>query len=708
MNNKLFSILLAIVMITSACVIPIASDEEVDAAGKDSGIVLNEPYGIYLDINDETINQLVLKFTKTEQNSNDKRFIESLIFDQIIGNVTSIMGGAIDIHRIDNSTPLYDIDIDAGFSITNTSKTSSGYVYKIMAIAKGHAGTNAAITNEATNFIGEADANANLSEFVNENKGKAADKTVDEIMKLKANIDLGLDMVVETDLYGNITKIQGSFGRELSYSGDKKTLEEVDGYTYLRKAELEHDSSSYFDIKTETTGSEPRLNITWFLAGDILALDKIIGSYGNTIIALDEIDYTLSYEKLDAFVKEARKHVTNNETVGMADLLNIIDVSPLGTMIWDLAFNMLEKNDLGYVIDVIDLFDLSLGDIYDILYTDNGDSPIGNIYEKMDMGEIKEAIATIKGFFNFDSIPGFLFGEKGIVLTDDEAKSISKNAHNLANKSINGLKERTFTVEFYENADASAPVTSIDVEFGKAVKKNDIVKQIEESADKHFVGWYTFDEDGAVAPISLGWVCADLKVIPVYAEEVSGLQDIYDATSGDFFAEVADAVVDISKLTGKNTFLTVKDDGAVKSITWNFPGMDSDVDEVNIKFSSKISGKNLEVDFEHSGDLPEGTVVTIDVGAKFGKGDVLNVYHVDSNKKDLVSGMAIVDENGMVKIALDHCSTYLFEINDTLTHFEEDDSDDDDDKGINLVLFGGIGLAVIVVGLGVFIYIRKH
>ncbi|MBO5669846.1 MAG: hypothetical protein J6R75_05735 [Candidatus Methanomethylophilaceae archaeon] len=707
MNNKLFSILLAIVMITSACVIPIASDEEVDAAGKDSGIVLNEPYGIYLDINDETINQLVLKFTKTEQNSNDKRFIESLIFDQIIGNVTSIMGGAIDIHRIDNSTPLYDIDIDAGFSITNTSKTSSGYVYKIMAIAKGHAGTNAAITNEATNFIGTADANADLSEFVNKNKGKAADKTVDEIMILKANIDLGLDMVVETDLYGNITKIQGSFGRELSYSGEKETLEEVGEYTYLRKAKLEHDSSSYFDIKTETTGSEPKLNITWFLAGDILALDKIIGSYGNTIIALDDIDYTLSYENLDALVKEARKHVTNNENVGMADLLNIIDATPIGPMIKNIAYNVMEEKGDGPMIQIISGF--SLGDFYDILYTNNGNVPlIGNLYELIGMEEIKDAIAAIKGFFNFDSIPGFIFGKDGIVLTEDEAKSISKNAHNLANKSINGLKNREFTVEFYEDENASTPVTRVDVKFGKAVVKDELIKPLEEKSNKHFVGWYTFDEDGAIAPVSLGWVCADLKVIPVYAEEVSGLQDIYDATSGDFFAEVTDAVVDISKLAGKNTFLTVKDSGAVKSITWNFPGMESSVDEVNIKFSSKISGKNLEVDFEHSGDLPEGTVVTIDVGAKFGKGDVLNVYHVDSNKKDLVTGMAIVDENGMVKIGLDHCSTYLFEINDTLTHFEEDDSDDDDDKGINLVLFGGIGLAVIVVGLGVFIYIRKH
>jgi hypothetical protein len=576
-----------------------------------------------------------------------------------------------------------------------------------MAIAQGHAGTNAAITNEATNFIGTADANADLSEFVNENKVNAADATVDETMILRAEIELGLDMVIETDINGKITKIQGSFGRELTYSGDKKTLEDVDGYSYLRAAEVEHDSSSYFDFKTETTGSEPKLNITWFLAGDIIALDKIIGPYGNAVIAIDAMDYAFPYDKLNEFVTEAKTCVTNNETVGMVDLLNIIDATPIGPMIKNIAYNVMEEKGYGTMIEFISGF--SLGDFYNILYTNNGNVPLfGNLYELIGMGEIKEAIATIKGFFNFDSIPGFLFGEKGIVLTDDEAKSISKNAHSLANKSINGLKERDFTVEFYEDADASAPVTSIDVEFGKAVKKNDIVKQIEESADKHFVGWYTFDEDGAIAPISLGWVCADLKVIPVYAEEVSGLQDIYDATSGDFFAEVTDAVVDISKLTGKNTFLTVKDDGAVKSITWNFPGMDSDVDEVNIKFSSKISGKNLEVDFEHSGDLPEGTVVTIDVGAKFGKGDVLNVYHVDSNKKDLVNGMAIVDENGMVKIALDHCSTYLFEINDTLTHFEEDDSDDDDDKGINLVLFGGIGLAVIVVGLGVFIYIRKH
>ncbi|MBR1973214.1 MAG: hypothetical protein IKA33_00865, partial [Candidatus Methanomethylophilaceae archaeon] len=229
------------------------------------------------------------------------------------------MGNPIDIHRISKDKPLYDIDLDAGFSITNTSKTSSGYTYKISAIAKGHAGTNAAITNEATNFIGTMNADDDLSEFIAENKSSAEDKTVDETMELMMDeIEFGLDMTVETDKNGNITKINGTLGRELSYSGDKNTLEEADGYTYLREAKVAHNSSSYIDFKTDTSGSKPVINATWFLAGDILLLDKAIGPYGNAVIDLDDIEYSISYDKLDAFVKEAKKNVTNNGKVGMA------------------------------------------------------------------------------------------------------------------------------------------------------------------------------------------------------------------------------------------------------------------------------------------------------------------------------------------------------------------------------------------------------
>ena len=183
MNNKLFSILLAIVMITSACVIPIASDEGSDAAGKDSGIVLNEPYGIYLDINEDSINQVIGNLMQN-YNNKDTEYTESIIFETFFGAISEIMGDPIDIHRISKDKPLYDIDLDAGFSITNTSKTSSGCIYKISAIAKGHAGTNAAITNEATNFIGTMNADDDLSEFIAKNRNSAKNVTVDENGKI--------------------------------------------------------------------------------------------------------------------------------------------------------------------------------------------------------------------------------------------------------------------------------------------------------------------------------------------------------------------------------------------------------------------------------------------------------------------------------------------------------------------------------------------
>ena len=706
MNNKLFSILLAIVMITSACVIPIASDEGSDAAGKDSGIVLNEPYGIYLDINEDSINQVIGNLMQN-YNNKDTEYTESIIFETFFGAISEIMGDPIDIHRISKDKPLYDIDLDAGFSITNTSKTSSGCIYKISAIAKGHAGTNAAITNEATNFIGTMNADDDLSEFIAENKDSAKNVTVDETMILMMDkIEFGLDMTVETDKNGNITKINGTLGRELSYSGEKETLEEADGYTYLRAAEVAHNSSSYIDFKTDASGSKPVINITWFLAGDILLLDKAIGPYGNAVIDLDDIEYSISYDKLDAFVTAAKKNVGKNGNVGMSDFLNIVDATPIGPMIKGIALSMLEEYELGTIAETI-LNNASLGDIYDILYTENGDWSSLNIYEAIGMEGIKEAIIAAKGFVTIDAIPNFIFGKEGIILTEDEADSISKNALSLANKSITGLKDREFDVEFYENKDADTPFTTTKVKFGNAVVKDDLIKQFEEPANKIFVGWFTFNEEGPIAPVSLGRICGDLKVIPVYADKMTSLVDIYNAVAGNLFAEVTDEVVDITKLTGKNSFITVKDDGVVKSVTWNFPGKDSSVDEVKIKFSSKESGKNLEIDFEHSGDLPEGTVLTIDVGSKFDKGTVLNVYHKESNKMTLVNGMVIVDENGMVKIGLDHCSTYVFEVNDVLTYFDEPENDDDD-GGINLILIGGIGLAVIVVGLGVFIYIRKH
>ena len=59
MKNKLFSILLAIVMISSACVIPIASDDGSDAAGSGTNIENGDVYGVYIDITNDSAEDLI-------------------------------------------------------------------------------------------------------------------------------------------------------------------------------------------------------------------------------------------------------------------------------------------------------------------------------------------------------------------------------------------------------------------------------------------------------------------------------------------------------------------------------------------------------------------------------------------------------------------------------------------------------------------------
>ena len=78
MNNKLLSALVAIVMITSVCVIPVSSDDGYAAEG-DPVLKDGDAYGIYLDLNDNTINKLFSDLTESEMNSADvKSFIAAL------------------------------------------------------------------------------------------------------------------------------------------------------------------------------------------------------------------------------------------------------------------------------------------------------------------------------------------------------------------------------------------------------------------------------------------------------------------------------------------------------------------------------------------------------------------------------------------------------------------------------------------------------
>ena len=71
MNNRLFSILLAIVMISSVCVIPIASDNETDAASDDTNIKDGDIYGVHFNLTNESLVNLIHEVMPTSSLSDD-------------------------------------------------------------------------------------------------------------------------------------------------------------------------------------------------------------------------------------------------------------------------------------------------------------------------------------------------------------------------------------------------------------------------------------------------------------------------------------------------------------------------------------------------------------------------------------------------------------------------------------------------------------
>lgn len=88
----------------------------------------------------------------------------------------------------------------------------------------------------------------------------------------------------------------------------------------------------------------------------------------------------------------------------------------------------------------------------------------------------------------------------------------------------------------------------------------------------------------------------------------------------------------------------------------------------NIKKLLDPKDNGLIIDFEHSGNLPKGTKVLIDVEGKYAEGDEVSLYYynektgkLDLVKKNLkVTKMELYGESGnVVELELEHCSSYV-------------------------------------------------
>lgn len=111
---------------------------------------------------------------------------------------------------------------------------------------------------------------------------------------------------------------------------------------------------------------------------------------------------------------------------------------------------------------------------------------------------------------------------------------------------------------------------------------------------------------------------------------------------------------DGSKMTDEDTKLNINLDIVIGNTT--------NKDKINSLIPSNLSTLNL--DFKHSGLLPNGTSVKLNVSGSFKNDDNLDLYYYNSEKNELekVSENITVVE-GFVTFPLAHCSEYVLVVN---------------------------------------------
>lgn len=117
---------------------------------------------------------------------------------------------------------------------------------------------------------------------------------------------------------------------------------------------------------------------------------------------------------------------------------------------------------------------------------------------------------------------------------------------------------------------------------------------------------------------------------------------------------------------GKGIGLSVNVNIGNRTTTWSFPSIDNVMDinlAMNIKDAKEIKGlqaEGLVLSFNHSGELPTGTVVRTYVGDSFKAGEMVQLsYYNEATKKLEETKAYTVDTDGYVSVVINHCSDYV-------------------------------------------------
>lgn len=303
--------------------------------------------------------------------------------------------------------------------------------------------------------------------------------------------------------------------------------------------------------------------------------------------------------------------------------------------------------------------------------------------------------------FDHEDLPGRIMR-----IDSDKASQIEKKIDSLRKQAYDAMDDLKVTVTF-TGADGSTLVT-------RQVGYGDTIPFVSYGGDVPsgmvFVDWVPADAVGLKNTyIAMG----DIMMTPMFALEITGQYGVGDialalGTGSNVLMTVpinSDMVIPLTGVDEDSALIIDVVDGDRKVARWTIVGDTAGcASSISIRVSQSdlvpetMDGVNpIRLSFEASGKMPAGTVVSYNVAGIYGDGVTVEVFHVESDGRNVLVGRSLVDD-GFVDIPAHHFSDYI------LQGYLGSDSGN---GGSNTLLIAGGAIAVAIVLIGAFVYFRR-
>ena len=671
--NKLLSAMIIAVMVASVCAVPFAAAEE-PAAEDESVLKEGDSYGLWINISKADIYRIV---NDTNLIKIDDNYVKGLIESEIKKTDENAK----------NFSLTFDFNAKAGIAASIITVTDEVNTYRATGIVDATLILNGSYETVAEKYI-DVPPDEKIPDYIEENKALIKEN---ETLNVRGNASINLGIAIDASISvdnetGMLKSIDGKIGVYVEMKSESSRYDSYEDVYYKVDDKDEMYGNMYIEAK-----SFEKDGVTMIQGNGI---NSGFGDMDDMFFDVDEMEEI--------------------ETPFSAEAVE-------GTLSSIKSITEIDEGMIDFVAGIINENDDILAKLPDEIKNKEGnalDTDLINLIKITYLSAINEVFR-------------FIFGDDGLALTDKEVSDIRQSASDVLNIGMSKISSKEFTVEFYPDllsVDDPTKVVKKTVKFGNPVEMTDDVKGFMNAPEgKVFIGWYAcVFEDGEFTiefegPNAIGMVTCDMKLVPVFADKKMSIEAIYDALDDqdeeEIFASLGNNdVFNATKLEGKdNVHIEISNDSTVGSVMWNFKGNNTDVigkvefENFKLGYDATKEGSVVTVAFKHSGALPSGTSVTIDMSSSFDAGTVLKVYHIDDDEnKTLVTGTATVGTDGKVTIPIASCSSYSFEANDAFSSIVNVGDDGGSDGGINMLLVGGGIAAVAVIGVGAFLFMRRQ